>query len=637
MNQFKRFNFKTFLILAAAILTAAPVFNSVLFAQANNKNVSPSEILYSTSSNTNDVNTLSKVKPEDVKFSAEKNDLLNQLETARISNNMMLKSAVEEKLNRLNGTSPVALNNDPNVIGGFAGNIPVGSESDFNTTQIISGGFWSTATQTHPTSFPNPGRMWVATTQYVNGATDTCKIYVSDNGGVSWSYAYLFYFGSNMDFRPGELDIELAYDGTAVWIYGVAGYTDLTTTRKQSILFRINTTTNVYNGYILSFPGSSTATNQYYNPRITSDNSNYTTATYIYLTCSFDSTYSGTLHHNRQKYAHLTSPFAGSNTIDYTQPAFGGFYWNTSNVAAGSYLWTDIAYYRTSTNTNRIISIYSCPGSSNNNFYSAYSDDYGITITGNSSITETNVNYGARMVFNGGASNYNGMIAYIRQFTGTDWDPYYRATTNGGTSWTNGYIDASGNRARNVDVIALRGAANVFKVGYTQDSTTGVYGYYTGGTPGTWNSPNPMAISPAGVDTVFAKVVAGYKNGGGDDCFAVYSTGSGTNIYASRLCQGTVGINGNNNEIPVSYSLEQNYPNPFNPATTIKFSIPAGSFVKLVVYDAAGREVTELVNGELSAGNYDYSFNALNLSSGVYFYKLTAGDFTAVKKMLLVK
>jgi hypothetical protein len=98
-----------------------------------------------------------------------------------------------------------------------------------------------------------------------------------------------------------------------------------------------------------------------------------------------------------------------------------------------------------------------------------------------------------------------------------------------------------------------------------------------------------------------------------------------------------------------SFKLEQNYPNPFNPSTKIKFTIPAslnpskgGTLVQLVVYDILGREVTTLVNEELSAGEYEVEFNVgtsrdLSLSSGVYFYKIQAGEFISVRKMVLLK
>ncbi|MFZ2864039.1 MAG: T9SS type A sorting domain-containing protein, partial [Ignavibacteriaceae bacterium] len=93
----------------------------------------------------------------------------------------------------------------------------------------------------------------------------------------------------------------------------------------------------------------------------------------------------------------------------------------------------------------------------------------------------------------------------------------------------------------------------------------------------------------------------------------------------------------NDETVPLGFALKQNYPNPFNPSTTISFSIPNEEFVTLKVFNSLGEEVAELVNETKSAGNYSVSFNANNLSSGIYFYKITAGNFVEVKKMILIR
>jgi hypothetical protein len=89
--------------------------------------------------------------------------------------------------------------------------------------------------------------------------------------------------------------------------------------------------------------------------------------------------------------------------------------------------------------------------------------------------------------------------------------------------------------------------------------------------------------------------------------------------------------------IPQNFSLSQNYPNPFNPVTKIKFAVANISDVKLVVYDVLGRQVQELLNSRMNPGYYEFNFTASELPSGVYFYRLTAGEFTDVKKMTLIK
>jgi hypothetical protein len=99
----------------------------------------------------------------------------------------------------------------------------------------------------------------------------------------------------------------------------------------------------------------------------------------------------------------------------------------------------------------------------------------------------------------------------------------------------------------------------------------------------------------------------------------------------------------NNETVTSGFCLLQNYPNPFNPSTNISFIIPASkgekgiTSVSLKIYDVRGCEVTFLVNEQMKAGNYSVAWDASDFPSGVYFYKLTAGDFTSEKKMVLVK
>lgn len=89
--------------------------------------------------------------------------------------------------------------------------------------------------------------------------------------------------------------------------------------------------------------------------------------------------------------------------------------------------------------------------------------------------------------------------------------------------------------------------------------------------------------------------------------------------------------------LPAEFALHPCYPNPFNPTTSIRFDIPEASRVLLTVFDVNGRQVATLVNGNLAANSYTVSFDAANLSSGTYFYRLEAGSFTSIRKMLLLK
>jgi len=100
---------------------------------------------------------------------------------------------------------------------------------------------------------------------------------------------------------------------------------------------------------------------------------------------------------------------------------------------------------------------------------------------------------------------------------------------------------------------------------------------------------------------------------------------------------GLTGISPGYNAMPLDFVLLQNYPNPFNPATSIEFVLPKSGHVKLAVFDVLGKEVKTLVNEFRDAGTYKVDFNASNLASGVYFYRIEAANFTEARKMVLVK
>lgn len=108
---------------------------------------------------------------------------------------------------------------------------------------------------------------------------------------------------------------------------------------------------------------------------------------------------------------------------------------------------------------------------------------------------------------------------------------------------------------------------------------------------------------------------------------SILKTTNGGGVWVSKIGK----------EIPDKYYLHQNYPNPFNPNTNIKYQITNNSFVTLKVFDVNGREISTLVNEKQSAGTYEANFDASDLSSGVYFYRITAGDYEKTIRMVLVK
>jgi len=113
--------------------------------------------------------------------------------------------------------------------------------------------------------------------------------------------------------------------------------------------------------------------------------------------------------------------------------------------------------------------------------------------------------------------------------------------------------------------------------------------------------------------------------------------GTDDGVWYRPVSEITTMLSENNDGIPDRFFLHQNFPNPFNPSTQIKYSIPKSSQVTLKIFNTLGEDIETIVNEEKPTGTYELNWNAANLPSGVYFYRLQAGDFTSVKKMILLK
>lgn len=153
---------------------------------------------------------------------------------------------------------------------------------------------------------------------------------------------------------------------------------------------------------------------------------------------------------------------------------------------------------------------------------------------------------------------------------------------------------------------------------------------------GTWNAN--QTISKTLTTTLDASWVAAncnvnilvFRDTTASLCYAQVQQGTKLNVV------NPVGIT-TQNEIPSSYILNQNYPNPFNPVTHVKFTIPKDGIAIFKIYDVTGELVTTLMDGFIKAGIYNAEIDGSALTSGVYFYRLTAGSFTDTKKMILIK
>jgi hypothetical protein len=154
--------------------------------------------------------------------------------------------------------------------------------------------------------------------------------------------------------------------------------------------------------------------------------------------------------------------------------------------------------------------------------------------------------------------------------------------------------------------------------------------------------PGNVKVMTGNPDSIILNTVVSATVPYGNYTVTVTGTESGQPRTHTRsfiqVVANVTGVNNNQNNTPAVFALMQNYPNPFNPSTSIEYYLPKQSLVSLKIFDVLGREVASLVNNELKpAGDYNVVFNAENLTTGVYYYKLTAGEFTDIKKMVLVK
>ena len=195
-------------------------------------------------------------------------------------------------------------------------------------------------------------------------------------------------------------------------------------------------------------------------------------------------------------------------------------------------------------------------------------------------------------------------------------------TTDGGINWFNN--GPSVGRYEHQSSASFVDSKNGCIVGYTWDD----HGIGKGHISLTINGGSSWTTEYFGQDTAFYGC-----------CFVDPLSGwvVGSNGLILHTANGGISSVETENKLPLGFALSQNYPNPFNPSTKIKYSVPQTSRVQIKVYDVLGNEVATLVNEEKPAGVYEANWNAANLSSGVYFYQIKAGNYVETKKMILMK
>ena len=604
-------------------------------AQNYEKNLNEEPVTVQNNRGNGDVTLLSTAPVQkNEELNRKVKELSVQLNQARESRNKELIKQIENQINNLVGRKVAVPGSGPQPVPLSESIIQGDGNNSIGISIITAGNLWGTATTTQNTD----GRIWVATTHYAFGDADTLRIFYSDNGGLSWNYLTGWNWNqTGVDFLANDLDIEVLNDGSDWWIYITGGYSY---NGFKSVF--VNRYKDDGTGFFFMNLPQNGSTNQYW-ARIVSDYPRYTSDAYVYMVATMDSAMNATDKRIWSRAFVILDPYAATPTVSDRNHNQNGssYWWFASSTPINTIAKSDVAYYDSLSEGSRIVTSTIFESATiAQNIYMTYSDNYMATVPyiGNffSLIYKSST---PMMSFSGGNDNLKGCIATVRFYQDTlDADARYIATNNGGATWNQGYLDLTTDTTLKVDVIALKGVDGHFKFGWiNRDAPYPEFLYNTGHLNGSMNLTSPVSMYGAGIypDGVYGGR-AGYRLTGSDSCFAVFEGLSGITAYGVSGCSGAVSVD-KDEPLPSEYSLTQNYPNPFNPSTTIKYSIPEASFVNIKVFNLIGQEITELVNKELQKGNYEISFDATNLPSGVYFYRLEAGNFVQTRKMILMK
>ncbi len=573
--------------------------------------------------------TISKAKQ--IKYDREKlEETVKEINEARLRGDNILAEKLQLDLDAITGNKSIHSDGSENVPKAVYGivNKDIGSDLDYYFTIINDTyGFWAKATTTDIVT----GTIYVAATQFNPPGSDTLKLFKSTDDGIHWVYfTYIAYTSNGMHFRNDELDIEAINNGTDAYIYMTAGVTGSNINYSTISRFKSDGSSFYYSG--LYNPSTNV---KIINSRITSDNAKYSGA-YLYNLLIMDSLKSTGVHDLKTKFMYISNPFASTPTITYRNfSSIGTYYWVAPDQPDTAKAFCDIAF-SDSLGHATLISVFSLYKSNTNDLYLIYSKDYGAALPVYvPQISETHSSMMPKIAFTGYDST-TGIIVDRRLYSGNDWDCYGYKTTNNGSSWTGTFIDGSTDTTLYTDVTAIYKAPNTFRIGYANSKSNGTYSnIFVARLTRGFMFP-AVQVNPAAASPDYTPIRAGYRFAS-DSCFAVFSVGSGSGVYVSAGCNPGVISVGGDTKIPDKYNLRQNYPNPFNPVTRISFDIARTGFVTLKVYDVLGKEVSVLVNEIKQTGSYSLDFNASNLPSGVYFYKLDVNGFTYVKKLIFVK
>ncbi len=528
-------------------------------------------------------------------------------------------------------------------------NTPPFVTDNINITRISSlTGIRALATTIQQTGVAGSGGvLWTVAAVSNTSSNDTIYYYRSTDDGTSWALFGFISLGNSDEVNFDEMDVELLEDTGEKYLWTVFGVTG--GNGKKFIAGVVSKTTTFSAGtFALAWPGENFSVTTYGNfkPRITSDNAKYLSTSSVYITASQDSTYNSGVHAGSVKTVKCGNPFTISPVFTYSTMLIVNIV--NSHNADPTALHTDIAYFHRNGDSLAVIT-------SNLNGITFIPPTLIVYAVCNTAFTQagyiTSTDGGAaynkefaRIAANGGTNQRDIMIIYREDYQNSgDWDIKTLYSSNAGTSFVTQNIDvrrSTTNIPLPPDIVGRRNSAGKFFAAYTYSTSSFDTVKYCATYPsGGVNWGNLLTMNHL---SSYQRPKPGFRFVDSDTCYVIWATRSNSlnsEVWSSGGCSGTmtIGIQNINSEIPKTYKLEQNYPNPFNPVTNIKFAVPKAGYVNVTVFDISGREAAVLVNDELTAGTYNVDFDAGNFSSGAYFYRITAGEFTSVKKMVLVK
>ncbi len=566
-------------------------------------------------------------------------EVIKNLRAARLGNDAGAVSYWENKLREL--THPQIINASPEALRFTRGNGETINNSEAtNFTRITNSLIVANSISREGLH----GEIYAAVGFFGSPTSpDTLKIFRSVNNGLNFTLVGSV-AESDLKITNNGLDIEAVSKGDSSYAYVAMNYT--LGGNKSSALIRVRQDGLQFNVYGLF----GDASRKYTLGRITSDNSVFFSSPYIYFSVTLDSTVSGT-RRLKSKLFSLQNIFANNTFLmtGYQDAVNGQYGYYVAGAAPDSAKFeSDIAFVNTEGDQDQLYTITvvrGIPGlfGSGSTLCFTRSVDLGITVPALFTTADAGYYKENPRIATTGFLNNSLMVCVRRLYGGGDWDPYSFYTTNvttGTPAFVGDYVNSTTDTTIGVSVAGRIKSNGSYLFAFNNrlngPNDSKIYTRpFSNGIIGTQVQSNPVNITGT---NFYGNPDAGFRNINNDSCLVIWGGTVGIGSYVTGGCTGGTftGI-GSSTVKADDYHLSQNYPNPFNPSTIINYSLPVQSNVLIKIFDVLGKEVAYIVNETQSAGLHSIEFNGVNLTSGVYYYRIEANDFADTKKMLLIK